>query len=392
MPNSASSERGFFGSRETRKYDPDAIGICVSGGGYRATLFHAGSFLRMNELGYLGRARRIASVSGGSITTGILAMNWDKIDWGADGIASHEAMTEHLIRPVLAAVSRTIDVGVGLRRLVPGLSAGNALANSYDRNIFDGLKLGEITDKVHFCFCATNLQTGGLVRFTRTYAADWQALMSTVRTIRLADAVAASSAFPPVLSPVRLSLGDEDVTVPDGARVDDPAYRRELVLVDGGVYDNLGLETIWRRCGVILCANAGGNLAPDPGSFRFSHMTRVVYAMLEVTVNWRERMLVHLLQNRLSDERTERVGALWTNGTAPSAYRGTADGFPDSWTGAKPSDAEIEVARTLPTRLKSFSRAEERAAILAGYAHADAAIRRYFDTDAAPPAAPPVLP
>src|SRR5690348_15462267 len=52
------------------------IGIALSGGGFRAMLFHAGALLRMNELGLLSRAKRIASVSGGSIISGYLALNW----------------------------------------------------------------------------------------------------------------------------------------------------------------------------------------------------------------------------------------------------------------------------------------------------------------------------
>ena len=215
MALSASTETGFFKPGELTSYDSASIGLCVSGGGFRATLFHAGSFLRLNELGYLGRADRIASVSGGSITTGILAMNWDKLDWNSERIASHGAMTEFMLKPVLSAVSRTLDVSVGLRRVVPGMSAGNALAKKYDKYIFGGLPISGITDKVRFVFCATNLQTGGLTRFTRDYLADWKALMSTVKNIRLSQAVAASSAFPPVLSPVRLSLADEDVSEPE---------------------------------------------------------------------------------------------------------------------------------------------------------------------------------
>ncbi len=162
--------------------------------------------------------------------------------------------------------------------------------------------------------------------------------------------------------------------------------------MDGGVYDNLGLEPIWKRCGIVFCANAGSNLPPNSGRFLFSHMPRVINAMLDVSVNWRERMLVDLYNNTLLDGKNERVGALWTNATPSSAYRGTSGGRSDTWTGAKPSDETLAVSRDLPTRLKQFTKSEERAAILAGYAHADAAIRRYFCPDAPPPASEPVLP
>ena len=45
----------------------DTIGLCLSGGGYRAMLFHAGALWRLNEFALLPKLARISSVSGGSI-------------------------------------------------------------------------------------------------------------------------------------------------------------------------------------------------------------------------------------------------------------------------------------------------------------------------------------
>src|SRR6266446_6176481 len=54
----------------------DRIGLCLSGGGYRAMLFHLGTLWRLNEAAYLGKLDRISSVSGGSITAGVLGLHW----------------------------------------------------------------------------------------------------------------------------------------------------------------------------------------------------------------------------------------------------------------------------------------------------------------------------
>src|SRR5215813_11212679 len=43
------------------------MALCLSGGGYRALLFHLGAARRLNELGILAGMRTIASVSGGSL-------------------------------------------------------------------------------------------------------------------------------------------------------------------------------------------------------------------------------------------------------------------------------------------------------------------------------------
>jgi NTE family protein len=51
------------------------IALCVSGGGFRATLFHLGAARRLYELGLLQRLDTISSVSGGSIFAGVLAIS-----------------------------------------------------------------------------------------------------------------------------------------------------------------------------------------------------------------------------------------------------------------------------------------------------------------------------
>ena len=48
--------------------------LCLSGGGYRAMLFHVGALWRLNDAKLLASLKRISSVSGGSITAGLLAV------------------------------------------------------------------------------------------------------------------------------------------------------------------------------------------------------------------------------------------------------------------------------------------------------------------------------
>jgi hypothetical protein len=52
------------------------IGLALSGGGLRATLFRIGTCWRLVELGILPKLARISSVSGGSIFAGVLATSW----------------------------------------------------------------------------------------------------------------------------------------------------------------------------------------------------------------------------------------------------------------------------------------------------------------------------
>jgi hypothetical protein len=48
------------------KQPRQGMALCLSGGGYRAMVFHLGSLWRLNEAGLLKKLSRISSVSGGS--------------------------------------------------------------------------------------------------------------------------------------------------------------------------------------------------------------------------------------------------------------------------------------------------------------------------------------
>ena len=68
------------------------IALCLSGGGYRAMLFHVGALTRLNELGYLPKIDRVSSVSGGSITAGVLGKQWRHLRF--NGVGSAENFNE----------------------------------------------------------------------------------------------------------------------------------------------------------------------------------------------------------------------------------------------------------------------------------------------------------
>ena len=85
----------------------EGIGLCLSGGGYRAMLFHLGGLWRLNELGYLGRIDRISSVSGGSITSAILGINWKKLGFDDNGVG--QLFVENCVTPIRKLADITID-------------------------------------------------------------------------------------------------------------------------------------------------------------------------------------------------------------------------------------------------------------------------------------------
>src|SRR4051812_29906509 len=66
-PEAATTAVDVGGTRDS------GIGLCLSGGGYRAALFHLGAVRRLNELGILSKVTTVSAVSGGSILAAHLA-------------------------------------------------------------------------------------------------------------------------------------------------------------------------------------------------------------------------------------------------------------------------------------------------------------------------------
>ena len=91
-----------------RKPDPGA-GLCLSGGGYRAMIFHVGALWRLNQLGLLPTLKRISSVSGGSITAALLGLRWNDLGFDANRVASN--FVTRIVAPIRNLAHHTIDVG-----------------------------------------------------------------------------------------------------------------------------------------------------------------------------------------------------------------------------------------------------------------------------------------
>ena len=83
--------------------------LCLSGGGYRAMLFHLGALWRLNEFGILSELKRVSSVSGGSIAAGVLGSRWKHLEF-TRGVA--QRFEELVAEPIRAQRRR----GSAMRR------------------------------------------------------------------------------------------------------------------------------------------------------------------------------------------------------------------------------------------------------------------------------------
>ncbi len=357
------------------------MGLCLSGGGYRAMVFHLGTFIRLNEAGILRKLDRISSVSGGSIAAAMLGLRWKELSFQNDVAVN---LQEQVIEPIRSLAGITIDVksiigGI----LLPG-TISDRVTKAYRKHLYGEATLQDLpadTDAEgrrvapRFVINATNVQSGVLWRFSRPYMADYLVGMVKNPTVPLAAAVAASSAFPPVLSPARLKLNHEDFVPDPDCPLQKPPFTTDVVLSDGGVYDNLGLETVWKQIKTVLVSDAGGKMQPDeyPKGDWARHGIRASGIVDNQVRSLRKRMIIEAFK----DPSDAHDGAYW------GIRSHTAD-YPI------PNPLPCSEARTLelaeiPTRLKAMEVGQMNRLINWGYAICDAAIRSHVQPAPATP-------
>jgi NTE family protein len=347
---------------ESRSPEPTPA-LCLSGGGYRAMVFHIGVLWRLYETGLLKSIKRISSVSGGSITAGQLALAWRSLKF--DSVAGD--FVPRLVEPLRAFAGVTIDAeSVILGALLPG-SIGDRIAKAYDEHLFHGKTLQDMPDEPRFVINATNVQSGALWRFMKPYMRDYRVGEVRNPRIPLAYAVAASSAFPPVLSPYELRLKDSDFEPGTGMDLQRPPFTTRVVLTDGGVYDNLGLETAWKRHQTVLVSDAGGKTQAEeePETDWPRHSYRVLNLIDNQVRSLRKRQVIDSFVAKT------RKGAYWGIRTDIADY-GLADAL------KCPLERTTQLAE-LPTRLKRIDANTQERLINWGYAVCDAALRKHLE-------------
>ena len=335
-------------------------------------LYHVGALRRLNEFGLLSVVDRFSSVSGGSITAAVLARDWSDLEFNDRGVAQRFESVE---RTLFDLAGRTIDWQSSILGTVPGTTGAVQLARRYNHLLFAGLTLQDLpSDTPRFVFNTTNMSTGNLFRWSKPYAADYAVGRIDQPTLELAEVVAASSAFPPFLSPLRITPPGKIVSHETSLPVNNPPSR--LWLTDGGVYDNLGMQTA-RSFHSILVSDGGAPLSyanrvgRNWGSQTFRTIG-LIYAQVS-------RLRRHQFVDELA--RGERLGALWTIATKMADYK-AADTLPC------PSAATARLA-DLPTRLTKMPTKMRMSLINWGYASADAAIRSYVEPSLPSPSGMP---
>jgi NTE family protein len=374
------------GSTTTTDYVPNkdrsGIALCLSGGGYRAALFHLGALRRLDELGILSAVTTVSSVSGGSILAAHVAQRLRP--WPPAGLCSGQ--WEAVAASFRRFAARNIRTWPILRRLLPWnlprKSTGvKTLAKIYQARL-TGLMLDQLPDHPRFVFCATDMAYGVNWVFERSRMGDYQVgyIRPPPRAWPVGRAVAASSCFPPIFNPLPI-------------REDPGAFRRgkapmgpkrdeclsDLRLTDGGNYDNMGLEPVWKDHAVLLVSDGGATFDFHSDKNLIWRLSRYAAIQGNQAAAVRKRWLI------AGFARGEFEGTYWGIGSSTASYSDPpVRGYPKQL--AKETIAEIR------TDLDAFSEGEAKVLENHGYSLCEAAVQRHMPHVASPSALPFVIP
>lgn len=265
---------------------PDSIPVklLLSGGGFRATLFHLGVIRYLLESEKLRNIQEIYSVSGGSILAAYMGLNWKAITDRESFAATAVPLLDYIASDVRGRIVRRRLTYLSMMAAVCALASSAlmlptaqpirlailatscviltiqffcfarwySLSALFERDLASFINPLQRTSATRqdaqlrmltkpesdlrpkFFFIATDLTTGKPWIFTESgiWIRDEQWKHLRLETLPISTAVAASAAFPPLFRPIRIAR-----------RVAPELLQTDHFLSDGGVYDNLGVDT-----------------------------------------------------------------------------------------------------------------------------------------------------
>jgi predicted acylesterase/phospholipase RssA len=277
------------------------VGLALSGGGFRASLFHIGLLARLAELDALRSVEYLSCVSGGSIIGAYYYLEVrNLLQSKTDSEITREdyiEIVQRIEREFLSGVQRNLRNRTGLSPFIflPGQSRSEAIGRLYETELYtrvaDGGQYqkrwlnelfiepkGETSNfapkydnwrrqaKVPILVLnASTLNTGHNWQFTASWMGEppagidreidgnyrlrrmyYRQAPKEHQGVRLGTAVAASACVPGLFDPILLK---------------NLYPSRTVKLVDGGVHDNQGVSSLLAEdCNVLLVSDASGQM------------------------------------------------------------------------------------------------------------------------------------
>ena len=338
------------------------IALALSGGGVRAVVFHCGVLQRLALDGLLERTTFVSTVSGGSLLTGLILCQNDH-RWPS----SAEFLEKVLPQVTKCVTTATLQWSYVWRVFaVPWrLAQGRAriLAKQLEAQWGIAGSLRELPPAPRWIINATCYETGKNWRFSQPRMGDYLTQYVLEPDVPIADAIAASAAVPGLIGPLVICSDryswhryEDGKLVPTST----PAKRYELW--DGGVYDNLGVEPLFKLNGgfrdgfdLLVVSDASAPMELTPRTF--SRMLRPSHRVLRL-VNIASDQIRGLRSRAVVAEfaRSEGTGVYFRMGnTVEQIYSAVGRTDPP---GDQLSTEEASRAGTFPTTLRRLTQSE----------------------------------
>jgi len=332
----------YFPDRDSRT----GLALCLSGGGFRAAIFHLGAVRRLYEIGLLDQVDAVAAVSGGTIIAAFLAARCDA--WRGRDLSSIE-WDELIAQPFRSFVSHNLNTVPVLKGWLPWNWANNAaveaLAESCERRGLTTQTMATLPRHPEFMFEACDLVSGKNWIFKRTERPREEA------DVKVATAVSVSSCFPGFFRPYTRSVP------------------QKISLMDGGIVDNRAIEPVWRTTANLLISDGGDILQQETGE-------SIVWSLIRsASVLWNQAQIVQKRWVISGFAARQLQGTYWDISSSPLHYQQNPGRVP--FAGYTPELARDSIAR-IRTDYDAFSDAETAVLENHGYFMAEAATGAHF--------------
>ena len=227
------------------------IGIALSGGGIRAMVFHLGFFKWLAKQSLFEQVRLVSSVSGASLCIGMIYAH-NNLEWPT---------SEQYLTKVLPSIEKALLYDLQLsaiRKLIisPRFwnKKVNIIAKALEQKWGVHGKLSSLTGDPKWHINCTTFETGKRFVFSRERMGDYSIGHVEKPSIPLSEVMAASSGFPIFIGPYVLEPREYSWTPPEHLGKNGMLSScKRLHLWDGGVYDNFGLESVFKpdNCGTL---------------------------------------------------------------------------------------------------------------------------------------------
>jgi predicted acylesterase/phospholipase RssA len=254
------------------------IGLALSGGGFRAAIFHLGVIRRLEELGIMQQVKVISAVSGGSIIAAYYLCEMEQ-RLHREPLANRTKrdvrmrIFEEIAEDFLSALDKNLCnralfftpfyhpwLFIKSILLKPFRASARSILiqKEYDKWFYKEYALDQLPSTstqdsasasdlsgTKLLLNTTSMLTGERVTFSREPVSSVNEMSRVNRNILPISSVVGASSGVPALFPPTMIAGD--------------------VLVDGGVADNQGIESLLAdpaKCNVLLVSDASGQMEP----------------------------------------------------------------------------------------------------------------------------------